>query len=306
MSRTIHLRDDLTVKTFSLPPVDIDRLAADRETVLAHGFVPRPGHKKLSALWERAARETESFAAPQVKLLPQGTIISDVSGADFPAPNGVKLNWVTASSVVPTLNDPGAGSGNTDAGLSFAMGVSLNRKTNSYLFAGISWSTPALTVSGNPVFSLILMYVGPQGYTSTLNTDPVAITAGMNLYFYLSAYPSIQDGVTYNTAHLLYQVGGQASAVAYNLKSSSAYAVFEGASDAAWTIEDQALLPHYSQVVFEGASAGEMCIQAGSGTGLPPQVYQALEPTEADAVNDGELSLGYVSNGNVTCSYNGG
>src|ERR1035438_4852010 len=134
MSNTSHLRHDLKVKTFSIPPADLDRLTADEATVLAHGFMPRPAwHPKLSALWERAAKGITSFAVPRLQLREHGVFrpssvrpqsgsgIAGVSGADFNAPGGVPLGWVAASFVIPTLNPPGAGSGPTGAGESIAL-----------------------------------------------------------------------------------------------------------------------------------------------------------------------------------------
>lgn len=299
MSKSLRLRDDLTVKTFSLPPADIDRLAADRETVLAHGFIPKPTwHKKLATLWERAARDTTSFASPRVRLLPpvpQG-IIPLVSGADLSAPSG-QLNWVTTTSVAPSLTNPGAGSTPNPPGsrLSFAMGISLNRKTSAYLFAGISWSYPSDTMpAGEQVqYQLVLLYAGPQTYTVQFDTSSFSIVPDMPLYFYLSANNLAGAGVVENSAHFMYQAGGVAGAAILHLTAPTSLVPFNGATDAAWTIEDSSVLPRYSQVTFEGATAGESCGQASP----------SFEPTAADALSDGSLSVGNVSNGNVTCSY---
>jgi hypothetical protein len=305
MSKTIHLRPDLKVKTYSIPPAGLDPLKVNDATVLAHGFIPRPTwHRKLSALWDRAAKGITSFAEPRLQLRehgilrgvhPQSSSPAGSSGADL---NAQGLGWVAASFLIPSLGAPGSGSGPTGAGESIIFGVSLNRNTGSLLYAGVYWNSANGSSLGNPTFELFLQYqTGSQAvYSVAIDTTPVRITAGTQMYLYLSVSTSQGDsGNTWNEATLLYQAGGQTSAIHHSLSLPSGVAPFTGATDAAWTVEDLSLLPDYGEVDFDGASAGTSC------SGSPPNA--TFEPVPSDAWNDGTLSTGSVAGDTVTCRY---
>ena len=142
MSETIHLRDDLKVRTFPIPDSDFDPFKADELSMLRHGFIPRPtGHRKLSAMWERAARRTTRVVKSGFQILehrkhPEGLpSTSSWSGADFNT--GTNLNWVTATFTVPAVyNQPPDEP--TSVGPNILMGVSLGRMTaNNFIIAGV-------------------------------------------------------------------------------------------------------------------------------------------------------------------------
>jgi hypothetical protein len=308
MSKTTHLRHDLKVKTYSIPPAGLDPLKLDDAAVLAHGFIPRPTwHPKLSALWERAAKGITSIAEPRLQLREHGVLRGvhpqssgplGSSGADLNALSGAKFGWVAANFQIPNLNPPGSGSGPTGAGESIIMGVSLDRNTGSILYAGVYWNSANESSLSDPTFELFLQYqTGSQViYSVAIDTTPVRITSGTQMYLYLSVSTSPDDsGSTWNEANLLYQAGGQISTIQHSLSLSSGVPPFTGATDAAWTVEDLSLLPDYGEVDFQGASAG-FCSPANASS----------EPSPSDAWNDGTLSTGSVAGGTVTCRYHSG
>jgi hypothetical protein len=324
MSKTFHLRPDLKIKTFPIPPAGIDPLKVDEATILRHGFIPRPTwHPKLSALWERAATGIISFPEPRIHLREHGILgrhpvhPQDASpvfptiphtpfvatGADFKKKTtDPLLNWVTASWEVPTFSTH---TGVTLSGpQSIAMGVSLNRSASSYLYAGVYyyWSG---NETDSPTFTLFTEYaaVNSSAYCVAIDsTGPDGknlIQSGTMIYLYLSVSttPDNMSGV----AHVLYRIGShpyqgfqggsQAGGTQNFVSLPSGGAPFTGATDAAWTVEDiSGNIPQYTKFTFEGVSTGSSC---------PGSTH---EPSQGDVLKEAGSQASVDQSGNVTCS----
>ncbi len=220
------------------------------------------------------------------------------------------LNWISASWTIPTeygqpADEPTAG------GCLNVMGVSLGRVTapNTCVIAGVLSSSNTVSPLSNIATSLCFCA------GETLLTIPAY--ADVNLGDIVSVYLRAAVESAGNVAHILFSwgpPGPNAYSMAIQVMHTapagsgveigdpniptSAIAPYNGAADAAWTVEGLGNpIMDYGTVTFSDATTGPLSTCGGSAPSYEPN------PTNTTTYQTVDASVGYVpSEGMVECS----